>query len=61
MQAVIETIALTKRLLNQSLQNDLDAQLEAEAYDQETAGKTADHHEGVVSFLEKRKPNFQGK
>ena len=54
-------IALTKRLLNQSLQNDLDAQLEAEAYDQETAGKTADHFEGVMSFLEKRKPNFQGK
>ena len=54
-------IALTKRLLNQSLQNDLNAQLEAEAYDQETAGKTADHHEGVVAFLEKRKPSFQGK
>jgi 2-(1,2-epoxy-1,2-dihydrophenyl)acetyl-CoA isomerase len=54
-------IGLTKRLLNQSLQNDLDAQLEAEAYDQETAGKTADHYEGVVAFLEKRKPNFQGR
>jgi 2-(1,2-epoxy-1,2-dihydrophenyl)acetyl-CoA isomerase len=54
-------IALTKRLLNQAQTNDLDAQLEAEAYDQETAGKTADHYEGVVAFLEKRKPNFQGK
>ncbi len=54
-------IALTKRLLNQSMGNDLNAQLEAEAYDQETAGKTADHHEGVMSFLEKRKPSFQGK
>ena len=54
-------IALTKRLLNQSLQNDLDAQLEAEAYDQETAGKTADHHEGVVAFLEKRKASFHGR
>lgn len=54
-------IALTKRLLNQSLHNDLDQQLEAEAYDQETAGKTADHYEGVVAFLEKRKPNFQGR
>lgn len=53
-------IALTKRLINQSIGNDLDAQLEAEAFDQETAGKTADHHEGVVAFLEKRKPNFQG-
>jgi 2-(1,2-epoxy-1,2-dihydrophenyl)acetyl-CoA isomerase len=54
-------IALTKRLLNQSLQNDLNQQLEAEAFDQETAGKTADHHEGVTAFLEKRKPNFQGR
>jgi 2-(1,2-epoxy-1,2-dihydrophenyl)acetyl-CoA isomerase len=54
-------LALTKRLLNQSMQNDLDAQLEAEAYDQETAGKTADHREGVMAFLEKRKPDFQGR
>lgn len=54
-------IALTKRLLNQSLQNDLEAQLEAEAYDQETAGQTADHFEGVAAFLEKRKPSFTGK
>jgi 2-(1,2-epoxy-1,2-dihydrophenyl)acetyl-CoA isomerase len=53
-------IALTKRLLNQSLQNDLNKQLEAEAFDQETAGKTADHHEGVMAFLEKRKPTFKG-
>ena len=53
-------IALTKRLLNQSLQNSLEAQLEAEAYDQETAGKTADHYEGVIAFLEKRKPDFKG-
>jgi len=54
-------IALTKRLLNQAANNDLEAQLEAEAFDQETAGKTADHYEGVVAFLEKRKPAFQGK
>lgn len=53
-------IALTKRLLNQSLQNDLNKQLEVEAFDQETAGKTADHLEGVMAFLEKRKPTFKG-
>ena len=54
-------ISLTKRLLNQAANNDLEAQLEAEAYAQETAGKTADHYEGVIAFLEKRKPSFQGK
>lgn len=52
-------VALTKRLLTRSLANDLDAQLEAEAYAQETAGRTEDHMEGVLAFLEKRKPSFR--
>ena len=54
-------IALTKRLLNQSFDNDLDAQLEAEAFAQETAGQTDDHFEGVTAFIEKRKPEFKGR
>lgn len=54
-------IALTKRLLNQSYDNDLAAQLEAEAFAQETAGLTEDHSEGVVAFIEKRKPEFRGR
>ena len=54
-------IALTKRLINQSYDNDLRQQLEAEAFAQETAGMTEDHHEGVVAFIEKRKPAFKGK
>ena len=54
-------LALTKRLLNQSFDNDLLGQLEAEAFAQETAGMTEDHHEGVVAFIEKRKPRFKGR
>ena len=53
-------IALTKRLLNQSFDNDLAQQLEAEAFAQETAGQMRDHFEGVTAFIEKRKPNFTG-
>lgn len=55
-----KAIALTKRLLNQSFDNDLTQQLEAEAFAQETAGQTKDHFEGVTAFLEKRKPTFTG-
>jgi len=53
-------IALTKRLLNQSFDNDLADQLEAESFAQETAGRTEDHFEGVTAFIEKRKPEFKG-
>ena len=54
-------IGLTKRLLNAANASDLDTQLEAEAFAQQTAGKTADHREGVAAFIEKRQPRFQGR
>jgi len=53
-----KAIALTKRLLNQSFENNLQEQLALETFAQETAGRTHDHFEGVVAFIEKRKPNF---
>lgn len=54
-------LALTKQLLNASLLNDLEAQLELEAKLQAEAGWTDDFLEGVQAFREKRKPVFRGR
>lgn len=56
-----KAIGLTKQLMNKSYGRDIDAQLEAEAFAQTTAARTADHVEGVRAFMEKRSPKFTGK
>jgi 2-(1,2-epoxy-1,2-dihydrophenyl)acetyl-CoA isomerase len=53
-------LGLTKRTLNASMSNDLNAQLDVEEELQFQAGSTWDYQEGVNAFLEKRKAEFKG-
>jgi 2-(1,2-epoxy-1,2-dihydrophenyl)acetyl-CoA isomerase len=53
-----EALALTKRALNQSFNNDFEAQLVLEDKLQTIAGNSSDYKEGVNAFLQKRKPRF---
>lgn len=55
-----KAIGFTKRLLNQSMSNDLSAQLLHEGNLQVEASNLYDYKEGVNAFLEKRKPDFKG-
>jgi len=56
-----KAIGLIKRTLNKAAACDLDSLLEYEAAIQQIASETADHREGIRSFLEKRKPVFTGR
>lgn len=58
--APTKAIGLMKKMLTKGMTDDLDTVLDYEAYCQEIAGKTADNKEGVLAFLEKRKPAFKG-
>ena len=51
---------LTKKLMNESWNNDLKTQLEMEEKLQAEAANSHDYNEGVNAFLEKRKPNYKG-
>lgn len=58
--APTKALGLTKRAMNRAYQLTIDEALDYEAQLQEIAGRTADHHEGVAAFLEKRPPVFRG-
>ena len=55
-----KALGLTKRLLNQSLTNNLEQQLALESDLQIEASSSNDYKEGVTAFVEKRKPEFKG-
>ena len=52
-------IGLTKRLLNQSMKNNLNEQLDLEEKLQTEAGATEDFNEGVKAFKEKGNPRLK--
>ena len=56
-----KAIGLTKRLLNESMSNNLESQLELESKLQIESAQSEDYAEGVDAFVNKRKPNFKGK
>ncbi|MAR40390.1 MAG: 2-(1,2-epoxy-1,2-dihydrophenyl)acetyl-CoA isomerase [Flavobacteriales bacterium] len=59
-QMPTKALGLTKELLNASIENTLEQQLNIEEKYQSVAADTIDFKEGVQAFLEKRKPNFKG-
>ena len=50
-----------KRIIRASWNNDLKSQLNLEASEQGKCGKSRDFREGVLAFVEKRTPNFEGR
>lgn len=56
-----QALALLRKLVWESADNDFTSQLHAERVAQRTAGRTADFKEGVSAFLEKRSAQFTGR
>jgi 2-(1,2-epoxy-1,2-dihydrophenyl)acetyl-CoA isomerase len=60
-KAATKSIGMIKKMLNQAYQSDLMQVMEMEATYQDIAGKTKDHQEGVMAFIQKRPAQFTGK
>lgn len=60
-QGPTRALALTKQLVNASLDSDRATALAAEATAQELNMTTADANEGVASFVERRSPKYLGR
>ncbi len=56
-----QALSHTKQLLNASINNSLEQQLALESELQIKSAQSEDYTEGVLAFVEKRKPKFKGK
>jgi 2-(1,2-epoxy-1,2-dihydrophenyl)acetyl-CoA isomerase len=54
----IHAMGLAKRNFNKSILSNLEQVLDYEAHNQEIAGKSAEHREGLQAFIEKRTARF---
>ncbi len=60
-KAPTKSIGMMKRMLEQAYNSNLSDMIETEANLQDLAQKTKDHTEGIMAFVQKRKPAFKGK
>ena len=60
-QGPIVAFGIAKMIMNRGLNMNLSSVLECEVLGQTLAGTTDDAKEGIIAFLEKRKPEFKGK
>ena len=56
---VPDALVTTRRLIRQADGSDLGEAMEAEQMEQGRLGRTPEHREGVMAFIEKRKPDFR--
>lgn len=56
-----KAFAAAKRVIRNSWANDLETQMATEASEQGDCGQSRDFREGVLAFVEKRKPSFEGR